>query len=191
MDLLKFIGSVVAGGAVLIGVIGGIWSLWDRWRNRKPNLTLFAPYHFSCRDAKTSWPILMILARISNSSKQNAFLYLETMGIEVYSKGKWHKLQRLEIDQKTPLETDFSESEKVRFGLNDVKYLNRFGDTIVSYDKPLCGYIPAARENEAVFNEIDKIRINIKDCRFKLYKLEVDLKEQRKRHDPTYRHEGL
>jgi len=183
---LKSIISIFTHIAVIVGVIGGIWSLWDRWDNRTPNLSLFNPYNFSCNEAKTNRPVLMILVMISNSSKQNAFLYLMTMDIEGYSGEKWHKLQILDTDSTTPLETDLSDSDKVRFGVNDVKYLYKFGDCIVRYDKPLIGYIPVTHKNESVLQKIQKLRINVKGCNFNLYKLEVDLKEQRKKHDPSY-----
>lgn len=190
-DIFKFIGLIIGGIVTLTGLIGGIWSLYDRWCNRKPDLMLFTPYYFTCKDATTHQPCLMILARISNSSKQNAFLYLETMGIEIFSKGKWHKLLRLETDRDTPLITDFIDSEKVRFGVNDVKYLNRFGELMVSYDKPISGYIPATHKDGSLFDKIDRIRISIKDSHFRLYRLEVDLKEQRIKHDPDYHSEAL
>lgn len=190
LDRIKFVGSILAAVTIIIGVIGGIWSLFDKWENRRPNLSLFAPYTFTCRDAKSNRPHLFILAMISNSSKQNAFLYLMTMDIEGYSGEKWHKLQRADTDSATPLETDLSDSDKVRFGVNDVKYLNKFGDCIVRYDKPLTGYIPVNHENESVLKGIEKLRINVKDCQFRLYTLEVDLKEQRRKHDPTYQPEN-
>lgn len=190
VDMVKSIWNILAGkkilakGLVLLGVIGGIWSLYDRFD--KPTLTLFAPYTITCRDAKLNQPCLLILAMISNSSKQNTFLYLMTMDIEGYSGGKWHKLQYLDTDSTTPLETDLSDSDKVKFGVNDIKYLYKFGDCIVRYDKPLIGYIPVSHENESVLKNIDKLRINIKDCQFRLHTLEVDFKEQRRKHDPTY-----
>lgn len=186
ISLFKSIGAVGVTIAVVVGVIGGIWSLWDRIINRKPILKLFTPYYFSCKDGVSMQPVLMILVRISNSSQKSAFLYLETMSIEVMSNGKWYKTKRLNTEQTTPLKTDFSEAEKVRFGINDVKYLNRFGCTVVSYDNPLSGYVPVAHEEESVLTNIDKIRIKVTDCHFKSYEMEVDLKEQQRNYDPDY-----
>ena len=186
-DIVHVIGSIIGGTVILSGLIGGIWSLCDKWRDRKPRLILFVPHYFTCEDAQSRTPCLMLLARISNSSKQSTFLYLETLGVEIYSEGTWLKLQRLETDQKTSLITDFSDAEKVRFGLNDVKYLNRFGESLVTDNKPVSGYIAAARTDEAVFGQIDKVRISVKDCLLRSYRLEVDLEKQRREHDPTYR----
>lgn len=182
MPIPSLIGII--GG--FIGAISGLLALWDRWKNRKPRLYLLAPYNFSCNDAFTKRPIRLFYIRIANSSKKPAFLYIETMSIEVNSSGIWHKMEILKTDSKTPLETDFSESQKVCFGLRDMKYINRFDETVVDYDSPLCGLVPLAFQSNTI-HKIEKIKMKIKDCHLNSYTMVVDLANQQRKHDPDYK----
>jgi hypothetical protein len=169
----------------LVGALSGLLALWDRWKNRKPRFILFAPYNFTGQDAETRRRVLFVYLRIANLSKNRAFLYLETMSVEIKSSGKWHKAVVGNTDSKTPFETDFPEFDKVRFGLHDVKFINRFDETIVDCDAPLCGYIPLIYKDEDIIHP-EGIRIKVKDCHLKSYTMEVDFAEQQRKHDPDY-----
>ena len=81
--LLKLVGQIVGGIILVTGLIGGIWSLWDRWEDRKPRLELFVPEQYTGTDTGANQRFLAILVRISNSSTKNAYLCPETMAVKV------------------------------------------------------------------------------------------------------------
>ena len=191
IHLIKVGGSVLGAVVILTGSIGGIWSLYDRYKNRRPNLNLFVPENFTGEDRVSKQLFLHILVLISNDSKRNAYLLPFTMSIEIMSDGKWNKIQIGWIGKKKHLETDFDERQKIIHGIDEVEILRRFESPVISYDNPLTRYISITHKNSSILKSIDGVRLKIRDCHFKLYVLSCDLKEQRKKYDPDYLPEGL
>jgi hypothetical protein len=179
-DLKNF--AILAGVILsVLGVFGGLLSLCDKWKNRKPNLELFAPYQWSGIDTGAQKRFSCLYLRIANSSRKSAYLYLETMSVMVKINGEWYTTYFIDQEIK---QTDFPEAEKLRFGLGKAHFLNRFEDNIITFDKPLCGYVVLGHDNDAIFNnDIDEIKIEVEDCHREKYKLRANLKEQSKR-DP-------
>jgi len=153
----------------------------------EPKLNLFIPHYFTAIDGVTKLPVLLMFVRISNDTKSTAVLYPETMSIEVRNKGTWYRAQILETDNTTPLKTDFDESKKVAMGLTDARYLNLHGENKVTYDNPISGWVPVTFENRTISGDIDTIKVNVEDCHSKKFQMQVNLREQRKEHDPSYK----
>jgi len=177
---------IVAVGGI-IGIVGGWWSLCDKYKNREPRLSLFVPYNWSGIDTGAQKRYCFLFIRISNSSSKSAYLYLETMSVYLKIDDKWYCTLRRDEEVK---ETDFPESLKKRFGLEKANYLNRFEDNVITYDKPLCGYITVEHRNDSIFErKIQEVKIKVYDCHGKLYTLKTDLEEQLKK-DPYRKYQG-
>ena len=170
----------------LIGIAGGYLTLIDKWKNRKPKLNLFVPYNWSGVDTGANKRFLNLYLRISNSSNKSAFLYLETLYVEVKINGKWFPTEFFEVELKG---TDFPEAEKERFGIGKVEFLKRFNENVVTYDKPLCGYISVTCNKDSIFeSSIEAIKVEVYDCHERRYILHVDLNKQLEK-DPYRKYE--
>jgi hypothetical protein len=174
--------AVIIGVIVgFFGVIGGLLSLHDRWANRCPDLELFTPYNWSGIDIGNQKRFLCLYLRISNNSQRSAYLYLETMSVMVKINGNWYQTYFIDEEVK---ETDLPEAGKQRLGLGRAHFLNRFEDNVITFDKPLCGYIIVGYDNDSIFNgSLEEVKIEVEDCHEKKYILYTDLAEQLKR-DP-------
>jgi hypothetical protein len=164
-----------------LGILGGLLSLRDRWQNRKPHLQLFAPYLFWGTDVANKRRFLFLYLRIANSSQKNAYLYLETMSVMLKINGIWYRTYFSDQEIKR---TDFSDAEKLHFGIGKARVINRFEDNIITFDKPLCGYVILGHANDAIFDgAIEKVKIEVEDCHHEKSALYADLEEQLKK-DP-------
>lgn len=171
----------IVGG--IVGAVAGVLALWDRWKHRHPRLLLFAPYSFSGVDIGNGRKCLNVLCRLSNSSQKAAFIYLETMKVELAKAGNWHVVQRVDFPKGQTPKTDFSSSEKIHFGVDDVPYFSRFGTSVISRDNPFSGYLCVISDQEDILQNPTKLRISIRDCHFKEHIVKVDFAEQKKQ-DP-------
>ena len=165
----------------LIGGLAGLVALIDRWRDRRPHLHLFAPYYFSCFPSSTplsGTSICNIFVRISNTSKCAAYLYLETLSVDLKKDGIFHKTKRLDVEFGANVATDFSQPEKIRLGIGRVPWLSRFDDTTITREKPLSGYVAVTTNDDAVVRDPEGIRLCIRDCQMKEHVMEVDLRKQ-------------
>jgi len=172
----------------LAGIISLIVTMWALWMNRSPSLHLFAPHYFVGLDAKSRVPVLNVLLRISNASERSAFLYLETMSVEMDYDGKWVQMLRLETDPDKPIQTDFSDSKALTFGLKHCRYLPRFGNPVISRDNPLSGFIALAGDSSIKDLKWPlRMRLKVFDCHFVKHVLEVNFTTQRERFDPDYK----
>lgn len=169
-----------------LGLIGGVWALYDKWKNRKPKLYLFVPYNWSGVDSGSKIRFLCIYLKISNVSSRSAFIYFETISISLLIDNHWYVTYFIDADIK---QTDLSDAAKRHYGIDKAKVLNRFGENIVTYDTPLCGYVIVGHQDGAIFTKsIEKIRIEVEDCHRKKYTLYADLKKQLDR-DPYKKYE--
>ena len=148
-------------------------------------LRIFASLQF-CFDVGAKKRFLAMLTRISNLSQKNAYLLSETLSVEIEKGGRWYKTEIAWVPNKEYITTDFTETQKVIFGVEEIKLLKRFEAPIITYDQPLTRYIVVTHKDEDILEHIDAVRIQIRDCHKKLYKMEVNLKEQRKKYDPDY-----
>jgi len=57
------IGSIVGLIGGIVGIIASLWAFCDRFKNRKPNIKVFAPYLWSAYDAKTGQQILFVYSK--------------------------------------------------------------------------------------------------------------------------------
>ena len=179
MSNISFWAGIIGGTAGIIGCIAGLLALYDRFWHRKPRLSIFAPYHFSGRDAVSGQPIYAIFLRIANNAKESAFLYLETMAVEIYSGNQWHKARRLEIEPSIKeITTDLPEHQQVTFGLAEAPFLSKFGSTLITFEQPLCGYIVVGYPDLKVLRGISKIKISVEDCHSHLHSTIIDLRRQ-------------
>lgn len=177
-DLKKFalLVGIIAG---LVGVVGGWITLYDKWRNRKPKLSLWVPYNWTGEDIGAQKRFLALYLRISNTSNKEAYLYLETMSVSLKIKNNWYRVYLSDLPYEGIKETDFPERELRHFGIGKVKFLNRFEDNIVTFEKPLCGYVVVGYKDDSIFNEsIDMIRLEVEDCHRKKHILYTDLEKQ-------------
>ncbi|GEM_PF-5397092 len=81
--------KIVMGYSIFIGVIGGIigiitglWTLFDRLKNSKPQIKIFIPFSFKSNDAITHDYLLHLYIRFSNLTQVPAFIFLETLEVE-------------------------------------------------------------------------------------------------------------
>ena len=94
-----------------IGTVAGVLALIDRWRDRHPRLHLFAPHNFYCKMPSSGTEIWNILVRFSNTSRCAAYLYIETLAVDIKRHGRFHKARTLISEFGAEVQTDFSESE--------------------------------------------------------------------------------
>jgi hypothetical protein len=176
------IGSTVGFVGGIIGIIASLWAFYDRFKNRKPNIKVFAPYQWTTSDAKTGKHTLFVYFRFSNTSQTPTYLFLETLKTEIYysESQKWENIQNLKL-LTNKIETDFSEEKKNEFGIDKAKFLNVFDECIVKYSEPLCGYLLFQIKNE----KYNKLKGEIMDSRHKKITFEIDFEKQKK-HDPNY-----
>jgi hypothetical protein len=176
--------QVVSNIGIIVALSLGVIQVVEWWNNREPKLELFVPQFSTGRDPNSNILALNMLVRISNSHAKNAYLFPETMSIEVKNNSTWHKTHIAWISDRTYLVfADISPYEQTVWGMNEVPILKRFENAVISYDNPLSRYITIVHENESVLQNVDGIRIQVRDCHMKLYKMEVDLAEQSK-YDP-------
>ncbi len=169
----------------IIGGIAGLMALYDRWCDRKPQLRIFAPYNFTGIDAQTENPVLSIFLRISNSSRASAFLYLETMSVELFYDGSWVRTKRLDPKPGALASTDLPEEQQVAFGITEAPFLTKFGATLVTIDNPLCGYVVVSHSDRRILSGFSRIRVAVNDCHLHNHCVTIDLQEQKRKHDPN------
>lgn len=176
--VIGFLGAIIA-------LTNGLYTIYAVVKNRKPELKAFIPYNFTgYADADKPKPILGLLVRIANERRNSAYLYLETMSIDIKYNNTWHTTEILMTDSKTPFKPQFDEtSEYIRFGVNDVGYLNRFADNRITYDKPITGYIIVTYTDREALKGFDKVRVRVRDSHMRLHDMIVDLGKQLK-YDP-------
>lgn len=173
----------------LLGGIAGVVSLvivlTDLWINRKPDLELFAPFAFHARYTDSGPVGLHVFVRISNSSRKDAFVYLETLAAEIKSKGNWYKAQLPITDPDKPIVVpNFTEFTVDRFGLKWARYFNRFKDNVITMEHPLSGYIAITHGDSNIMTNAEAIRLSFRDCHMHQYSLEANFEEQRERYGP-------
>ncbi len=186
-QLIKF-GEKMDNLAISIALIGAVTglsafalTLYKHFYNRKPRLRLFAPWLFTCSSSpQTIEPNqLRVLVRISNLSSRIAFLYFETMDIQLIKNGRSTKA--LLLEQSTEFATtDFGLRDKVLWGTDSVRLISRFDELSIPYDSPLVGYICLTTEDKELLINPDKIKFEVRDCHWNKHILEVDFKEQLK-----------
>lgn len=188
MELFLFIELKTINLGAIIGVIGGTigaiaggWTIYDRFKNRKPNIKVLAPYQWEANNQPSNEKVLFVYFRFSNLSQSPTYIFLETLFAELYNptNKKWEKIIRTQEPKEKPV-TDFSEHEKNLFGINRAKFLNVFDDCSIKYGEPLCGYLNFFSETE----KYTKLRIKVLDSRHKLLQFEIDFGKQKK-HDPN------
>jgi hypothetical protein len=170
MDLGLIIGLI--GG--IIGVISGLWVLVDRFKNRKPKIKAYSPYHWTGTDAVTGKHTLFVFFRFSNISQTPTYFYLDTLKAEILNTklNKWEKVQSL-ILPTAEIQTDFTAEEKNIFGINKARFLDIFDDCLVKYSEPLCGYLCFHIGN----GEYGKLKGEVTDSRLKKIFFEVNLSD--------------
>ncbi len=186
--------TILQNCLIIIGVVGGIigalagsWSLFDRFANRHPRLLMFAPYNWAGSDT-TAGPTYGIFIRLSNLSQAPAFLYLETLKAELYSGGTWHTALVLSLPQTHAIATDFPQELQAHLGLNDARVLNRFLDGLVTYDRPLCGYILVSSPFDDMTTPLEAIRLSVFDSHLKRpHTMTADLRRQERLYAPHAR----
>lgn len=163
------IGGIIGG---IIGIITGLWTLFDRLKNSKPQIKIFIPFSFKSNDAITHDYLLHLYIRFSNLTQVPAFIFLETLEVELYSdeSKKWHKAQRLTLINEK-ITTDFSKEMEKMLGVNIAKTLSVFDETLIMFNKPLSGYLTFKVENR----KYSKIKGTVKDSRHKRLKIKSDL----------------
>jgi hypothetical protein len=181
--LTAIIGAI--GGVV--GSVAGALALRDRWRHRKPILRLFAPYQFIGTNSGSGERTLILLLRISNLSRANAFLYLETLACKVRNGENWFPTTVLQVPPDVNrFKTNLPSHQQLQFGLHEVGPLRRYTNPVVSLSEPLTGYVVLTCNDPTILESPDAIQVSVRDCQFRLYKMVVDFAEQRRRYDPTW-----
>lgn len=182
LDLIGF-GSILGFVGGIIGVIAGLWALYDRFKNRNPKIKVFAPYQWTANDGATEKLMLFVYFRFSNISQTPTYLFLETLKTEIYytESQKWESIQGIKL-LTDKVKTDFSAEKISEYGIEKAKYLNVFDDCLVKYSEPLCGYLLFQIKNE----KYSKLKGEILDSRHKKINFEVDFVKQKK-HDPNYK----
>ncbi len=160
-----------------VGLIGGIsglvalgLQLYELQKNRKPQLKLFIPYHFTGTQHETKYRTLFLLLRISNSTNADAFLYLETLRVELLYKGIWYQVTTLDIGEE--IQTDFPEVIQHLSGVKYVKGFNKFKSPAISRNNPFSTYLPVTFPDMAVIENAEEVRITVKDCHLEKYTLQ-------------------
>jgi hypothetical protein len=128
--------------------------------------------------------MLSILIRVSNTSNADAVLYFETMSVELKWKGIWHKVMVLFPDPGWTPGTDFDESQKVTFGIDEVKWLTRYENQAITRNTPLLRYMAVTADDRDLLRHCDCIKVQVRDCYRKMHTMVVDFSEQKKL-DPT------
>jgi hypothetical protein len=164
--------------------VAGI-QIYEWYKNRQPKLELFIPQYSTGRDPNSNTIVLNMLVRISNSRVKNAYLFPETMSVEVKNNGTWYKTQIEWIPNITYLTfADITPHQQTIWGMNEVPVLKRFENPVIKYDNPLSRYITVThKKSESVLKNPSDIRIKVRDCHMQLYTMEVDLSKQKK-YDP-------
>lgn len=175
------LGSTIGLVGGIIGIIAGLWAFYDRFKNRKPIIKVFAPYQWTTNDYKTGNQLIFVYFRFSNISQTPTYLFLETLKAEIFysETQQWERIQNIKLSTNN-IHTDFSEEMKIEFGIEKAKYLSVFDECIVKYSEPLCGYLIFQIRNE----KYTKLRGEILDSRHKKINFEIDFIKQRK-HDPN------
>lgn len=166
------ISTIVAISGGIIGLIGGCISIYEIWTNRKPKLQLFAPFYWQGQDTKAGLT-LSILIRISNSTKKSAFLYFETISVEIKKNDIWVKGKVLTVMSDT-ITCDLPIETQVLYGINKVAYLNSFTDAIIERNNPLTKYIAIGGLDKEYLLNPEGVRIIVEDCHHKKYTLKVE-----------------
>jgi hypothetical protein len=175
------IGSTIGLFGGIIGIIASLWAFYDRFKNRKPNIKVFAPYQWTATDSKTGKNLFFVYFRFSNLSQTPTYLFLETLKTEIFysESNEWEKIPNIKLSTEK-IQTDFSEEKKIEYGIDKAKYLNVFDECIIKYSEPLCGYLLFQIKNE----KYTKLRGEVMDSRHKKIDFEIDFKKQKK-HDPN------
>jgi len=160
----------ICGG--IVGLIGGCISICEIWTNRKPKLKLFAPFYWHGQNTKTGL-VLSILLRISNSTKKSAFLYFETISVEIKKNNIWTKGQVLTVMSDT-IACDLPIEDQAIYGISKVAYLNSFTDAVIERNNPLTRYIAIGGLDKECLLNPEGVRITVEDCYHKVYTLSVD-----------------
>jgi hypothetical protein len=170
-------GSTVGLIGGIVGIIASLWTFYDRFKNRKPKIKVFAPYQWNANDTITGQLTLFIFFRFSNISQTPTYLYLETLKTEIYysDSQKWESIQNIKL-LTDKVQTDFSEAKKNEFGIEKAKYLNVFDDCFVKYSEPLCGYLLFQIRSD----KYTKLKGEIIDSRHKKIDFEIDFAKQKK-----------
>ena len=189
MKSLKKWGIIIGLVGGIVGAILGGWGLYDRYEQRRPKLAVFIPYHWAGKDQETG-DIYILYLRISNISQAPAYLYMETLKIEIFENNKWQKAQVLHLPSNRPLVTDLPTGWASTVGIFDAKPINRFTDGLVTYDKPLCGYLFVKSPFKKSDPKLSKVRVSVFDSYLKKkhpHIIDVDISEQINSYDPrTY-----
>jgi hypothetical protein len=172
-----------------VGILGGVAGLlalgiegYDHWKKRKPQLTLFIPYHFTGDEAQSKQRMLFALARISNTSERTAHLYLETLRAEVLFKGRWYQMSVPSFAPEANLQFDLPEPIQHHAGVKYFKFFNKFDATVISLDKPYSIFIGMTCLDRGVVDNAERLRIEVKDCNLSKYTIEADIL----RNDPEH-----
>lgn len=173
---------VIDVGAIAGLIVAGI-QISNWYENREPKLELFIPQFSTGRDPNSNTLVLNMLVRISNSHAKNAYIFPETMSVEVKKNGTWYKTQIVWIPDTYLTFADIPPYQQNIWGMNEVPVLKRFENPVITYANPLSRYITVTHKNESVLENPTDIRIEVRDCHMKLYKMEVDLSKQKK-YDP-------
>lgn len=165
-DLLSYIG--IFGG--IIGTITGSWALFDRYRNRKPNILVSAPFHYVANNS-VAGKIAFIFFRFSNTSKTPTYIYLETISVQLFYPdcNQWEKAEIL-TQVGSDVKTDFPPHMNAIMGINKARNLDKFDDTSIKYGIPLCGYLTFKIRSD----KFSKLRGEVLDFRLKKIKFELD-----------------
>lgn len=159
----------------LIGIVAGLWALWDRFQNRIPNIKVFSPYQFTSNEAETGRLLFSAFFRFSNLSQTPTYLFFETLKTEFYYNelNEWKYARNLR-PLKEKIETDLSFEDSFLMGINKAQNLDAFNDSVVKYSEPLCGYLTFQIDSI----KFTKIRGEILDSRHKKIKFEIDFERQ-------------
>jgi hypothetical protein len=140
---------------------------------------LFAPYNWSGLDTGPGKKIVCFVVRLSNGSRAPAFLYLETMSVELRYAGNWVKTEWCEPPASVQhLRTDFPEELRTLLGVDVLKPLRRFQDLHVTYAAPVSGLLILRPDGDEACRGFDAIRVTVKDCHLKPHVLTADVTEQ-------------
>ncbi len=176
-------GSIVGFVGGTIGIIAGLWALWDRYKNRIPRIKVFAPYQWTSIDPITKKNILAVFFRFSNVSQTPTYLFLETLKVEIYNTNlrMWEKAKSLKL-MTEKIQTDFFEEKKCIYGITKAKCLDVFNENFVRFGEPLCGYLFFTVEDK----NYCKLKGEVLDSRHKIIKFKIDFADQKK-YDPNAR----
>lgn len=178
MSDISFWTGIIGGITGIIGCIAGLVALYDKFWQRRPRLTIFAPFHFTGLESGSHRPVLNVFLRIANKTQASTFLYLETMVVKVFFQGQWHKTCRLDMKPEIVPKTDLPEWQSVVFGVGEASYLSKFGNSFVTFEHPLCGYIIVTHDNRDILRKCSKLRISIEDCHSRLHTMTIDFEKQ-------------